>query len=151
MAQHHPDQFHRDAGLAIVGDVPPSPQERAQARRDRERALRDPDRYYRAVHLAFRRQRGHGSAPSLTRPRPRGAGRPARRRTGSSSSTASADPGEGGDEPDAADQREGGRRDVALRVQVIEGDHAPGDAAVRRAFERIANEQRPGARWTVRP
>lgn len=88
--------------LAAVGDdVPLTPQERAQARRDRERALRDPDRYGRAVHLACVQQRRRDRTPTMPtrRARPRTARRHAARRTGASSATSGSDPGGGDPDP----------------------------------------------------
>lgn len=72
-------------GLSAVSDVPQTPEERVErVKTDRalERAMRDHDRYYRTVHLAFVRLRHDRRAPATgpqTRTRPRGAGRPSAR------------------------------------------------------------------------
>ena len=88
----------RTVGLATVGDTPPTPQKRAEALRDRQRALRDPERYYAAVGAAFASQRRRsrtGATAARPQARPRGAGRPSARRTSASSTTSGSDPGEG--------------------------------------------------------
>lgn len=86
---------------------------------------------------AYRRALGRERRTARPRQRPR-AVRPAASRSGASSATSGSDPGDDG-EPH--------RR---LRVVIVDGDPAPGDTAVCRAFERIAREQQPGSRWTVR-
>ena len=84
--------------MAEIDALPLTAEERAQAHRHREAALRDPDRYWRPAHMARlrlrRKQRRPATVAATSRPRPREAGPPAARRTSSSSTSSSADPGD---------------------------------------------------------